>query len=118
MVTDVAVVGFESGLRYLGARLGSPERAETWPVIDGWPPKAGPVHDLVPLSTPDHRSLCRRKRLGTMSGLEIVRPGHFFSDGFAITYRLNGRTDHYVLQSQSAVCTPRFVRADGHCPVP
>lgn len=28
------------------------ERTETWQVIEGWPPMAGPVHDPLPLSAP------------------------------------------------------------------
>ena len=76
------------------------------------------MHDSLPLSTPITARSVDDRGWELFLGFEIDRPGHFFSDGFAITYRMDGRAYHYVLQSQLVVCTPRSVRTDGNCPAP
>jgi hypothetical protein len=117
VITEVNVVGLDPGLRYLGARLGSPERRETWQVVDRWPPR-GPVHDVVPLATPITSESADPAGWELFLGFEVTRPGYWVSDGWEITYEVNGRAYRYVEQAQMVVCTPEALTRRGHCPFP
>lgn len=117
VVTDVKVVGLDPGLRYLGARLGSPERTETWQVVHRWPPR-GPVHDVVPLSTPITSRSADGMGWELFLGFEVTKPGYWVSDGWEITYEVNGRTYRYVEPAEMVVCTPEALTKRGECLFP
>jgi hypothetical protein len=114
VVESVEPVGLDPGISFLGARLGSPERAETWQVIRQWPPR-GPAHRMVPLSTPIDAA---PKGWELYLGFQVTRPGYFVSDGWLVTYEVGGRTYRYQLPSQLVVCGRAVMPKDPHCPFP
>jgi hypothetical protein len=117
VITDVKAVELDDGLRYLGASLGSPARTETWQVVDRWPPR-GPWHDVVPLSTPITPESVDRNGWELFLGFEVIKPGYWVSDGWEITYEVNGRTYRYVEPAEMVVCTPETRTKSGECPFP
>lgn len=118
VITKVEPVGLDRGVRFLGAMLGSPHRAETWQVVDGWPPRDGRLHDPVPLDTPITSRTTDGMGWELYLGLQITRPGYFVSDGWQITYQVGARTYRYVVPAQVVICTPQALTAGGDCPTP
>jgi hypothetical protein len=117
VVTKVEPVGLDRGVRYLGAMLGGPRRGETWQVIRTWPPRAGRLHDPVPLGTPITQTAAE-KGTELYLGLQITRPGYYVSDGWQITYQVSGRTYRYIVPAQVVICTPQVLNQGGNCPWP
>jgi hypothetical protein len=118
VITDITVLGLDPGLRYLGARLGSPQRDDTWQAIPQWPPKPGALFDPVPITTPITSESVHPKAWELLLGFEVTRPGYFVSDGWRITYEVNGRAYRYEMPSQLVVCAGVRTAPDGSCPFP
>jgi hypothetical protein len=116
IVRDVRVVGLDEGMRFLDARLGGPERKETWQVIDGFPPSKREFA-VVPLSTPISEDSARSGGRGweLLLGFEITKPGYWVSDGWEITYEVNGRAYRYVEETQMVVCTRAVQKTKNEC---
>jgi hypothetical protein len=118
VITEISVIGLDPGLRYLGARLGSPYRDETWQAIPEWPPVPKALFDPVPISTPITSESVHPKAWELLLGFEVTRPGYFVSDGWRITYEVDGRTYRLELPSQLVVCAGVRIAKDGSCPFP
>jgi hypothetical protein len=118
VIRQVKPLGLGRGVRFLGALLGSPDRRDTWSRIDGWPPTKGRLHDPVPLDTP----ITPRSTDGTgwelYLGFEITRPGYYVSDGWQVTYEVNGRTYRYVVPAKVVICTQEALARGRFCPFP
>lgn len=117
VITDVDVIGIDRGVRFLGGRLGSPDRTETWQLMQAFPPR-GPRHDVVPLSTPITSQSADENGWELFIGLQITKPGYWVSDGWRITYEVNGRTYQYDEHAELTICTPDALTPAGTCPFP
>ncbi len=112
-ITSVHVDGLQPGVRYLGARLGAPDRQESDQVVTGFPPGVGAVHATRPLRTP---VTATDGGWELYLGFQITRPGAYVARGLDITYRLGGRTYRTSTTGDVAMCTPAFAGRHGYCP--
>lgn len=111
MIKDVEVIGLDDGVRLLGARLGGPNRhLGAWQVLH-------PKTDPRPLDTPiTPRAEGRTWELFT--GFEITRPGRFLSEGWRITYEVDGRTYRHTIPARVLICTRHEDGSSRKCPAP
>jgi hypothetical protein len=117
-ITDVQVVGLDDGIRFLGARLGGPNRdIGSWQILPSWPP-VHPGVDLRPLNTPITAKSADPIGWELFLGFEITRPGTFTSEGWQVTYRSDGRTYRSTIPAFIRVCVPRRGQPKPPCPVP
>ena len=117
VIKDVEVIGLDDGVRFLGARLGGPNRRlGAWQVLHTWPPRH-PKTDPRPLETPiTPRAEGRTWEL--FIGFEISKPGRFVSDGWRITYEVNGRTYRHTIPARVLICTRYEDGSSRKCPAP
>lgn len=118
VIRKVEPLGLGPGVRFLGSMLGSPDRRETWSEIDGWPPKDGQLHDPVPLDTPITSRTADEMGWELYLGFQITRPGSYASDGWEVTYEVNGRTYRHVVPARVVVCTPEAPTQGRFCAHP
>jgi hypothetical protein len=117
VIKNVEVIGLDDGVRFLGARLGGPNRRlGSWQVLHTWPPRH-PRTDPRPLATPiTPRSLGRTWEL--FIGLEVTKPGRFLSEGWRITYEVNGRMYRHTIPARVLICTRHEDGSSRTCPAP
>jgi hypothetical protein len=117
-IKDVRVVGLDDGVRYLGAMLGGPDRRiGSWQTLHTWPP-THPKTDPRPLPTPITSRSANPEGWELFIGLEITEPGRFLSEGWRVTYEVNGRTYRHTIPARVRICTPDQDGAPRKCPVP
>ena len=104
VITEIEVAGLDDGVRFLGARLGGPDRrVASRQLIDRWPPR-GAALDVRPLTTPVKPVAQDREGYELFVGLEIVERGRFRSEGWLITYEVAGRTHQYLMPARLLIC--------------
>jgi hypothetical protein len=117
-ITDVQVVGLDDGIRFLGARLGGPNRdIASWQLLPSWPP-VHPGSDLRSLDTPITAKVADPIEWELFLGFEVTRPGTFTSEGWQLTYRSGARTYRTTIPAFIRVCVPRSGQPTLTCPVP
>jgi hypothetical protein len=118
IIKDVRVVGLDDGVRFLGARLGGPNRRlGAWQLLPGWPPRH-PRTDPRPLTTPITSRSVDPIEWELFIGLEILEHGRFLSEGWRITYEVDGRTYRHTIPARILVCTRHQDGSPRKCPVP
>ncbi len=118
IIKDVRVVGLDEGVRFLGAQLGGPNRRRgTWQILPTWPPRH-PKTDLRPLRTPITPRSVDPIEWELFIGLEITEPGRFLSEGWRITYEVDGRTYRHTVPARILICTRRDDGSPRKCPLP
>ncbi|CAA9348148.1 MAG: hypothetical protein AVDCRST_MAG36-1781 [uncultured Nocardioidaceae bacterium] len=104
VITSIEVAGLDEGVRFLGARLGGPDRrVGSRQLIDRWPPRDRGL-DVRPLSTPVEPLASERRGYELFVGLEIEERGRFRSEGWLITYEVAGRTHEYLMPARLLIC--------------
>ena len=117
-IKEVRVVGLDDGVRFLGARLGGPNRrVGAWQILHTWPPRH-PKTDLRPLMTPVTSRSVDPIEWELFIGLEITQPGRFLSEGWRITYEVDGRTYRQTIPARILICTRHEDGSPRKCPVP
>jgi hypothetical protein len=118
IIKDVRVVGLDDGISFLGARLGGPERRiGSWQIFHTWPPRH-PKTDPRPLSSPITSRSVEPIGWELFIGLKITRPGRFLSEGWRVTYEVNGRTYRRTIPARILICTRHEDGSPRKCPVP
>ena len=118
VIQDVRVVGLEDGVRFLGARLGGPNRRMgSWQVLPTWPPRH-PRLDPRPLTTPITSRSVDPIGWELFIGLEVTKPGRFLSEGWRITYEIHGRTYQQTVPARILICTRHADGSRRVCPPP
>lgn len=117
VIKDVEVIGLDDGVRFLGAQLGGPDRKiGAWQILETWPPRH-PKTDPRPLGTPiPPESEGRDWEL--FIGLEVTAPGRFLSDGWRVTYEVDGRTYRHTIPAYVLICTRDEGGSTRKCPLP
>lgn len=117
-IKDVDVVGLDDGVRFLGAWLGGPDRRiGSWQILDTWPPRH-PRTDPRPLTTPITSGSVDPIEWELFIGLEVTKPGRFLSEGWRITYEVDGRTYRHTIPARILICTRHEDGSPRKCPVP